>query len=35
LPQRRVLDLAPLLAKDDRAEQTEQLSGIIENSLRW
>ena len=35
LPQRRVLDLAPILAKDDKAEQTDQLSSIIENSLRW
>ncbi|WWD02873.1 hypothetical protein V865_000915 [Kwoniella europaea PYCC6329] len=35
LPQRRVLDLAPLLAKDDLALEKEQLAGIVEGSLRW
>ncbi|KAL7421768.1 hypothetical protein Q5752_003539 [Cryptotrichosporon argae] len=35
LPQRRVLDLAPVLAKDDQAEQREQLSHILEQSLAW
>ncbi|WWC70339.1 uncharacterized protein I206_104289 [Kwoniella pini CBS 10737] len=35
LPQRRVLDLAPLLAKDDLALEKEQLAGIVERSLKW
>ncbi|ORX36776.1 alcohol dehydrogenase [Kockovaella imperatae] len=34
LPQRRVLDLAPLLSSET-AEQVEQLTGIIENSMKW
>ncbi|ODN79758.1 hypothetical protein L202_03670 [Cryptococcus amylolentus CBS 6039] len=35
LPQRRVLDLAPVLAKDDKAEEREQLAHIVEKSLNW
>ncbi|OCF40490.1 hydroxyacid-oxoacid transhydrogenase [Kwoniella heveanensis CBS 569] len=35
LPQRRVLDLAPVLAKDNLAEEKEQLAKIVEGSLVW
>ena len=35
LPQRRVLDLAPLLSKDDKTEEREQLTGIIEGAMNW
>ncbi|KAK8864297.1 hypothetical protein IAR55_001543 [Kwoniella newhampshirensis] len=35
LPQRRVLDLAPVLAKDNLAEEKEQLASIVEKSLNW
>ncbi|WVO16306.1 hypothetical protein L204_103981 [Cryptococcus depauperatus] len=35
LPQRRVLDLAPLLAKDNNTEEREQLAHIVENSMSW
>ncbi|WWD17406.1 hypothetical protein CI109_101847 [Kwoniella shandongensis] len=35
LPQRRVLDLAPVLAKDNLAEEKEQLAAIVEKSLNW
>ncbi|WVR07140.1 hypothetical protein IAU60_004181 [Kwoniella sp. DSM 27419] len=35
IPQRRVLDLAPVLAKDNLAEEREQLAGIVEKSLSW
>ena len=35
LPQRRVLNLAPGLSRDNQEEEKEQLSGIIEKSLSW
>lgn len=35
LPQRRVLDLAPVLAKDNLALEKEQLAQIVEGSLSW
>ncbi|WOO76607.1 Hydroxyacid-oxoacid transhydrogenase, mitochondrial [Vanrija pseudolonga] len=35
LPQRRVLDLAPLLIKDNQAQELEQLQGILEGAMRW
>lgn len=35
LPQRRVLNLAPGLAKHNNAEEKEQLAGIIEDSMKW
>ncbi|ADV20288.1 hydroxyacid-oxoacid transhydrogenase [Cryptococcus gattii E566] len=35
LPQRRVLDLAPVLAKNNNAEEREQLSHIVERSMNW
>ncbi|KAK4685544.1 hydroxyacid-oxoacid transhydrogenase, partial [Tremellales sp. Uapishka_1] len=35
MPQRRVLDLAPILSKDDKSEEREQLSRIIEGSMGW
>jgi hydroxyacid-oxoacid transhydrogenase len=35
MPQRRVLDLAPILSRDDKAEEREQLTQIIEGSLNW
>lgn len=35
LPQRRVLNLAPGLSKDNAAEEKEQLAGIVEASMSW
>ncbi|RSH87483.1 hypothetical protein EHS25_003393 [Saitozyma podzolica] len=35
MPQRRVLDLAPILAKDDKAQEREQLTHIVEGSMSW
>jgi hydroxyacid-oxoacid transhydrogenase len=35
LPQRRVLDLAPVLSKDNKEEERAQLTGIIEESMTW
>lgn len=35
LPQKRVLDLAPILAKDNLEQEKEQLTGIIEASMNW
>lgn len=35
LPQRRVLDLAPYISKDDKAQEREQLSHIVEESMSW
>jgi hydroxyacid-oxoacid transhydrogenase len=35
LPQKRVLDLAPILAKDNLEQEREQLTGIIEASMNW
>jgi hydroxyacid-oxoacid transhydrogenase len=35
MPQRRVLDLAPILAKDDKALEREQLTQIVEESMSW
>ncbi|ORY34118.1 putative alcohol dehydrogenase [Naematelia encephala] len=35
LPQRRVLDLAPILSKDNKDEEREQLTQIIEKSMNW
>lgn len=35
LPQKRVLDLAPILAKDNLERETEQLTDIIEKSMHW
>lgn len=35
LPQRRVLDLAPGLIKDNQNEELEQLSRILEGSMNW
>ncbi|EIW70764.1 hypothetical protein TREMEDRAFT_68204 [Tremella mesenterica DSM 1558] len=35
LPQRRVLDLAPVLSRGNQEEEREQLTGIIERSLEW
>jgi hydroxyacid-oxoacid transhydrogenase len=35
LPQRRVLDLAPTLSKDDKALEREQLTQIVEGAMSW
>jgi hydroxyacid-oxoacid transhydrogenase len=35
LPQRRVLDLAPRLVKDNQAEELDQLSSILEGAMAW
>jgi len=35
LPQRRVLDLAPRLVKDNQAQELEQLAGIVEGAMSW
>lgn len=35
LPQRRVLDLAPILVKDNQSEELDQLSHILEGSMKW
>lgn len=35
LPQKRVLDLAPLLVKDNQNEELDQLSHILEGAMRW
>ena len=35
LPQRRVLDLAPVLSKENKEEEKAQLTQIIQESLSW
>jgi hydroxyacid-oxoacid transhydrogenase len=35
LPQRRVLDLAPRLVKDNQAQELDQLSSILEGAMAW
>lgn len=35
LPQRRVLDLAPRLVKDNQAQELDQLSHILQGAMTW